>query len=256
MKVVLLLATTLLLVGCGTQPAPSGELDPLAGRTFLSTGVTEDGAPLELVPDTRIRLNFADGELTAAAGCNTLGGSYRVRDGVLEVGMLRSTHMGCPAPLAEQDRWLTELLEARPTVVVEGDELILTAATTRLTFLDRRVADPDRPLIGTEWVVESLISDQAVSSIPSGTRATMTFHDDGSVSVLPGCNTGRGRFVTGPGTVTVSDVVLTRMACLDEHGELEAAVLAVLETAELGVRIEAASLTLMAGDQGLRLRAL
>lgn len=115
--------------------------------------------------------------------------------------------------------------------------------------------DRDRPLIGTEWIVESLIFDHAVSSIPSGTRATMTFHDDGSVSVLPGCNTGRGRFVAGPETVTVSDVILTRMACLDEHGDLEAAVLAVLETPELGVRIEAASLTLMAGDKGLRLNA-
>lgn len=256
MKVLLLLVTALLVVGCGTPAEPAGGSDPLAGRTFLSTAVTEDGAPRDLVPDSRIRLTFADGEVTATAGCNTLGGSYVLRDGVLEVGELRMTQMGCPDPLAEQDRWLADLLARRPSAVVAADELTLTAGTTRIVLLDRRVAEPDRPLVGTEWVVESLISDQSVSSVPGEARASITFHDDGTVSVQPGCNTGGGRFVTEGTTLTITQIILTRMACIDERDDLETAVLAVLEAPELDVRIDADSLTLMAGERGLQLRAV
>lgn len=255
MRFSLVLITALLVVGCGTQAVPGGGNDPLTGRTFLSTAVTEDGTPRDLVPDTRIRLEFADGGVTATAGCNTLGGSYGLRDGVLEVGELRMTQMGCSDPLAEQDRWLADLLTGRPSAVVAGDELTLTQGTTRIALLDRRVANPDRPLVGPEWVVESLISDQTVSSVPGNARATITFHEDGTMSVQPGCNTGGGRFVAEGTKVTITDVILTRMACVDERGDLEAAVLAVLETGQLDVEIEADSLTLMAGDKGLELRA-
>lgn len=255
MKFFVLIAAALLLVSCRTATQPAGASDPLAGRTFLSTAVSEDGAPRDLVPDTRVRLSFADGQMTATAGCNTLGGGYGLRDGVLEVGDLRMTQMGCPDPLAAQDRWLADFLEGRPAAVVTGDELTLTKDTTRIVLLDRRVADPDRPLVGTEWVVESLISDQAVSSVPGNARASITFHNDGTVSVQPGCNTGGGRFVAEGTTVTITEVILTRMACVDERGDLEKAVLAVLEAPQLTVRIEADALTLMADDTGLGLRA-
>lgn len=255
MKFLALMVAALLLVSCGTATQPAGGSDPLAGRTFLSTAVSEGGAPRDLVPDTRVRLSFAEGQLTATAGCNTLGGSYGLRDGVLEIGELSMTQMGCPDPLAAQDRWLADVLEGRPAAVVAGDELTLTKDATRIVLLDRRVVDPDRPLVGTEWVVESLVSGEAVSSVPGEARASITFHDDGTVSVQPGCNTGGGRYVVEGTSVTITDLILTRMACVDERGELEKVVLAVLEAPELTVRIEADSLTLMADEKGLQLRA-
>jgi heat shock protein HslJ len=253
MRIVAFVVAALLLVGCGTaaEPRSSGSLD---GRSFLSTGVTENGEPRELEPDTRIRLSFTAGELTAAAGCNTMGGEYRLDDGVLVVSALRMTMIGCPDPLAKQDTWLSGLLESGPSVLIDGDELTLTSRTTTIALLDRTVADPDRSLVGPEWRVDSLISGDAVSSVPGEGRASLTFTEDGGVSVRTGCNTGRGRYTTGPGTITISDVVLTRMACLDERGELERAVLEVIEAPELAVRIAAATLTLTAGEKGLQLR--
>lgn len=251
----LLLTVALLLGGCGAVRVPLGGTDPLAGRTFLSTSVIREGAPRELLPGTRIRLHLADGQIAATAGCNTIGGSYRLRDGVLEVGALQLTEMGCPAPLADQDAWLAELLQAGPVAVVTGDALTLSAGTTRVTLLDRRVADPDRSLVGPEWIVESLIVNQTVSSVPGQTKASLTFQADGTMSVSPGCNTGSGRFVSESNTITITEIVLTRMACLDDRGELETNVLAVLETPRLGVRIEGASLMLMGDTTGLQLRA-
>lgn len=254
MRFAALLAAALFLTGCGTAAAP-GRANALDGRTFLSTGVVDGGQPRDLVPDTRIRLSFADGDLTAMAGCNTLGGGYRLDNGILVVDQMRMTQIGCPAPLAEQDTWLGNLLQSRPAVVVSGDQLTLTSGATTVALLDRTVADPDRPLVGPEWRVDSLISGDAVSSVPGDGRASLTFSENGTVGVQTGCNTGRGRYVASSGTVTISQVVLTRVACLDDRGELERAVLEVIEAPELSVQITAASLTLMAGDKGLGLRA-
>lgn len=138
---------------------------------------------------------------------------------------------------------------------MQGDELTLTAGSTVLTLLDREVADPDRSLVGTSWRVDSLISGDAVSSVPAGAEATLTFAEDGTVSVSPGCNRGSGSYERGEGTVSVGPLAATRMACQGPRGELESAVLEVLGAGELTVRIEAASLTLQAGDVGLGLRA-
>src|SRR5687767_3548860 len=88
-----LLLCLLLLAGCsGVGAAPAPQLD---GRTFLSTGVTANGAPFPLIANTRVRLEFVDGRLVASAGCNTLGGQYRVQDGLLNVSDLATTDMGC-----------------------------------------------------------------------------------------------------------------------------------------------------------------
>ncbi|HET6700264.1 MAG TPA: hypothetical protein VFH14_00565, partial [Gemmatimonadaceae bacterium] len=72
----------LLLVGCGS-PAASGGLSDLRGRTFLSTGVIENGQAKPLVAGTRIRLSFDEEgrRIGANAGCNHMGGEARVENG-------------------------------------------------------------------------------------------------------------------------------------------------------------------------------
>jgi heat shock protein HslJ len=184
-----------------------------------------------------------------------MNGGYRVVDGTLVVEQLATTEMGCPDELMDQDTWLADLLTAEPALAADGDQLTLTTASTVLTLVDREVADPDRPLVGTSWRVDSLISDDAVSSVPAGAEASMTFGEDGTVQVSPGCNRGSGSYTQGEGTVTVGPLALTRMACQGPPDELERAVLEVLQAGELTVDITAASLTLTAGDKGLGLRA-
>lgn len=259
MKILPLLVLVALTVSaCGTATGGSGgsagEQVELDGRTFLSTAVTENGAAKELVADSRVRLSFEEGRLSAHSGCNTMNGDYTIEDGALSVGPLMMTQMGCQDGLAEQDTWLSELLSDGPAVALDGDELVLTAGSTVLTLADRVVADPDRALVG-EWAVESLLSADAVSSVPSGAEATLTFEEGGNLLVAPGCNRGSGTFTEGEGTLTVGSVALTRMACEGPRGELEKAVLEVLNAGELTMSIEASQLTLTAGDLGLTLRA-
>lgn len=256
MRTVLLLTmAVLVLSSCGQVTSPSGQAPDLEGRTFLSTGVTDDGAPRDLVEGSRIRLTFEDGNLSAHAGCNTMFGGYRLDGEVLVVEDMGMTEMGCPGGLAEQDTWLSGLLTARPAVGVEGDDLTLTAGATVISLADRAVADPDRPLVGTHWRVDSLISGDAVSSTPASAQASLTFGEDGTVAVRGGCNTGSATYTAGADGVSIGPVGMTRMACDDERGELERAVLQVLDAGDLQVTIEADRLTLSGEGGGLGLRA-
>ena len=125
--------------GGGGPAGGDGQGGPqLDGRTFLSTEVTENGAPRQLVDGTRIRLRFEAGRLNADAGCNQLSGEYTVDGTALVVGQLAMTEMACmPSARAEQDTWFAELLGSRPTVTLSGDTLVLTGGSSEVTLLDR-----------------------------------------------------------------------------------------------------------------------
>ena len=82
----LCLATFMTLAACGddsagsdassdASPTPVAAAD-LAGRTFVSTTVTG----FELIDGTEIRISFEEDHLSASAGCNTMGGAYRIEE--------------------------------------------------------------------------------------------------------------------------------------------------------------------------------
>lgn len=181
----------------------------IEGREFLSTAV--EGRTL--VDGTQIRLSFGtDGTLSAAAGCNTMFGSFDLDGNELVVGTLGSTEMGCDPDRHAQDDWLAALLAGRPAISVDGDELALTAGAVTVTLLDREVAEPDRPLEGTHWVVDSVIDADAVSSVPAGLTAYLDFAD-GRVSGHTGCNSLSGDYELVDGGLRFGEIATTLMAC-------------------------------------------
>jgi heat shock protein HslJ len=255
---VLALAGSLSACGSGASPTPTPaptQPEVLAGRTFLSVAITDGGADRPLVQGTRIRLDLRETDLTASAGCNTMGGQYRIDGGRLIVDQLATTDMGCPAALGAQDTWLAELLGSQPTIALDGNDLTLTSGSIILRMQDRRVAEPDRALVGPLWTVDSIISGDAVSSIPNGATATIMFASDGTLTVFTGCNQGGATWTQAAGAIEVRDLVLTKKACAGSGRPLEAAVVAVLRAGTVGVTIEADVLTLQAGSSGLQLRA-
>lgn len=261
MRGVLALVVSMLLLvlsGCGTADVTAGDGSDVDDRTFLSTEVTRDGESHALVDGSRVRISFADDQVSVQAGCNTLFGGYAVQGGVLSVNGMGGTQMGCPPELVAQDAWLVRLLEAGPSVEVQDDTLTLTGNATVITFVDREVADPDRPLVGTVWRVDSLVEGDAVSSAPGRAAATLTFGDDGIVELLGSCNQGSADYqlTEGEKHLLIGDLDMTAMACDEERGELERAVLELLRAGELSVDINADTLTLTAGDEGLVLREL
>ncbi|RNI21610.1 META domain-containing protein [Flexivirga caeni] len=135
----------------GSSGSLTGELE---GRAFLSTAV----AGRVLVQGSRIRLDFgARGRLRAHAGCNHLAGELRCDGQRLTVEALSMTEMSCGPALDDQDSWLQDLLQSGLDAELDGYVLTLTGRGVRLELLDRRVADPNRPLERTAWMLDGLI---------------------------------------------------------------------------------------------------
>jgi heat shock protein HslJ len=246
----------IMVAACSAATAPS--VPPSAsptpgaptvdGKTYLSTGVS--GAVL--VPGTRMRLSFKDGHLNASGGCNSMGGAYTIAAGRLSTTQMMTTEMGCDQPRMQQDSWLAGLL-GDSAIAVAGDTLILDDGKIQLTMLDREVADPDRPIEGTRWVLDGVVSGGTASSVPAGVTASMRIAG-GRVEVDTGCNTGSGTVDVAADTLTFGPLALTKKACGPGPAAVEGAVTQVL-TGTVRYVIEADTLTLDAGGAGLTFRA-
>jgi heat shock protein HslJ len=250
---VILAGSLLVVLAACTSAPPAANVD---GREFLSVRVTEGGRERPLVPGTRVRIGFSDGSLSASAGCNHIGGPYRIDGARLVVGELSMTAMGCDAARHAQDEWLSRFVGAGPAIALDGTDLVLEGGGTRVALVDSGVAEPSASLVGPVWAVEGLVTGETASSIPARTSATLQFGADGRVSVFAGCNSGGGPAQVGAGTIDFGDIALTRMACPGPPEDVERAVLAVLAATLVEYEIDGASLRLRAGNAGLDLRAL
>ncbi len=182
-----------------------------------------------------------------------MGGSVAIVDGRLVLDGLAMTEMACDPALMDQDAWLAGFLDGA-AFTLAGDTLTLAKDGVTLALLDREVADPDRPLVGTRWIVDGLVASEAVSSVPAGVVASLVFTADGRVAVEAGCNSGGAPVTVDGATMAFGPLVLTEMACEGPATEVERIVVAVL-TGTVAYRIEADVLTLDHGGTGLLLRA-
>jgi heat shock protein HslJ len=261
MRTVMTLAALVIVAGCGDTVTQTGDNDGLEGHTFLSESVTEAGEPRDLVDGTQIRLEFGDdGNLSVNAGCNHLLATASIGADALEVDGVGGTEMGCDPDRHAQDEWISEFLTGSTGWALDGDRLTLTSGDTEIVLLDRVVADPDRPLEGTRWIVDTIISgsgnDGAASSMYAGTEgsAWLVIEDD-RFTAHSGCREYTGS-VTESGTqLAFADTVQTDPACAPELEEIDE-VMAAIVTGEVEFNIEAARLRLdHPDDVGLALHA-
>ncbi len=262
---VLITAAVLALgaTGCGnddtasprTDPSPSDPTTPdpgpnLDGRTFLSVEWRVNGEVEPLVAGTRIRISFVDGELSVSPGCNSGGGAYSIDDdGRLVTEAIGMTDMACDDARMAQDDRVLELLNDLPLVTLDGDSLRIASDVVELDLLDREIADPDRPLVGTRWTLTSLLDGESASSVPEGVEAWLEF-DDTDVQGSFGCNTGGGSYTRAGSVVTFGPLRTTQKACEAPGGAVESRMVSVLDGAT-DITIEAGALTITRGDVGL-----
>jgi heat shock protein HslJ len=233
----------------GSPSSPPGAAaGDLNGKTYLSTGIK--GATL--APGTQIRLAFKDGNLSANAGCNAMGGTYTISGDQLSATQMSMTDMACEEPRMKQDDWLARFL-SRATISLSGDTLTLTAGTVVLTVTDKEIATPDLPILATRWILDGITSGDTASSIPVGVAASIRIVD-GKAEVASGCNTGTGAVEVKPDALTFGPIGLTKKGCEPETMAVERAVTAVL-AGTVGYAIDADVLTINAGNAGLTFRA-
>jgi heat shock protein HslJ len=241
------------------------------GKAYLSTAVTEDGEPRQLVPKTRLRLEFArvpnknaDGPrvydvVRAHVGCNRMGAAVAagelLTDGSLSIPGLGGTQVGCQPPLRDQEEWLKTFLTSKPSWQVNGDELTLTSGGTTITLLDRKIAEPDFPLDGTRWEVVTTITNADVRHHRHRAEPAWITIDGERLTGWTGCNELFGTVTRNNTELTFSDVTTTGHVCTDETAEAQAAILATLGPA-VAYTVDYNHLTLLAlSGIGLDLKA-
>ncbi len=230
----------------------------MRGKAFTSTAVTAQGKPRALVDGTEVELRFTDdGRLLASAGCNQMQGPVTLDGGKLTVTDLGTTDMACPTPgLHEQDEWLAKFLTATPSWRLDGTNLVITGPEAEIVL----AAKASATLEGGLWVVEGLITKDAVSSVPGGVKATFSFKD-GHIYVMAGCNggstnhTGAHKYEVDGQTITFDSFVFTLMACGPDQMAVEDAVMKVLDRQKFDYKIDGNTLTLTnPSGAGLQLR--
>ena len=226
----------------------SGGGPALDGKTYLSTEV----AGAALVPGSRVQLTFSTGAVNASAGCNSMYAKYAIAGDRFTTTEMAMTAMGCEPPLMAQDEWVARLL-GDAKIASAGDTLTLDNGQIRLTLLDREVATPDVPLVGTKWVLDSILDGDTASSVPAGVTASMRIVD-GQVQLDAGCNIGSGPVTVTADTLEFGPLMLTKRACQEGPASVEGAVTSTL-TGTVHYTIEADRLTVDAGGPGLVFRA-
>ncbi|MGW5187937.1 META domain-containing protein [Kribbella sp. NPDC004138] len=242
------------------------------GKTYLSTAIIEGGEPRQMLPNTRIRLEFArtpnknaDGPrvydvVRADVGCNSLGTASAagelLADGTLWISGLGGTQVGCRPPLRDQEEWLKTFLTGKPSWQLNGDELTLTSASTTITLLDRQIAEPDVPLDGIRWnVVTTITNADLRQGFYRAGEAWIRF-DDGRLTGWTGGNEFSGTVTRNNTELAFSDIAVTDHSCTAETARLQAAILATLGPA-VSYTIDYNQLTLLAPSGiGLDLKAM
>lgn len=253
---VLAALATATLAGCSnaSSAAPEPPQADLLGRTFVSTSV--EGTPIPGGGPLMVSFVAPD-RIAGTAGCNRATGTADFSNGTITTGPMATTMMACPGERGGSDAWLTGFFEANPAWALDGDTLRLRTADSTVTLLDRKVAQPDRPLTGTTWVVDSTISPTAVTSSRAieESSPTLQIASDGSVTGSTGCNTFTGTAQISGDTVTFGPLATTRMACAADVAEVERAVLTALDGSTTAT-VDSDRLRLMnANGNGLGLHA-
>lgn len=241
---------------CSSQADAPPEPTPM-GHSYVSTEVAgtpiPGGGPLELA--------FDDSRLSGTAGCNRATATVDLSGGTLKTGEIATTMMACLGDRANADEWMGNLLRGAPKWSLAGDTLTLVSGNQVVTMLDRTVANPDRPLVGTNWIVRSMVTADAISTSAAleQSKPSLLLDANNTATGSTGCN----RY-TGPATVTETagrttiefgPLATTRMACAPEIAEVETFVTGVL-TGTVEASIDADELRLTKSDgSGLNLNA-
>lgn len=234
-----------------SSPGAGVASEQLDGRTFRGADVIGH----DLVDGTEVTLTFEPGRLSTNAGCNTSGGAYTLDDGVLRSdGDWFTTAKGCTPELEAQDQWLAQLLVAGVDVSLDEDRLTLTSADGGDVAMTLSSGDADlASLTGTTWMLTSIISGDAASSVPADVeQPTLRIGEDGMAELFAGCN--RGGSAVGTTTTEAGEALsfgpirLTKMACAEDAMSVEATVLRVLEAQPTFTISADRGLTLTAGD--------
>jgi heat shock protein HslJ len=198
----------------------------LAGTNWLVTGLAVGGAAVD-VPDGAgllVEFDAAGTGVSGSGGCNSFSGTVEVIDfsstrnvinGSVRISGLASTLMACAPGISDREAVFFDALSRVEIVALEED--LLTLASSDGSVGVSMAAKPQvtgTPLAGTEWRLTGIITGDAASSVLADTDPNLVIDESaGTLSGSGGCNGFGGAAVVGPESITITDLVSTKMAC-------------------------------------------
>jgi heat shock protein HslJ len=221
-----------LVVACSTtppaaSPASSGSanLSPLANSDWMLTTIAGRPAP----SGTTVTLLFSVLQAGGFSGCNQFSLPYATEDTGLRFGPVSGTRASCGQALDTVESSYYAGLAAITHWKIANDILTLTTATAeeRLVYARMAPASVEGP-----WTVTAANNGQgAVSSVPAGVSASISFLPDGTMEGFGGCNNfGGGYSVNGP-KIAIGPLMAQLKACGDPADGFERQLLAALQNA-------------------------
>ncbi len=207
---------------------PGGNGGPIdaAGEWRLDHG-TNAGAAVPIVPGADITFIVDGSTISGRSACNSYGGQVVVKDGQVRFGDMMMTEMACEEPVMASESAYHAALGKVNAATRQGDTLTLLGPEVELVFV-RVPPPPAAELIDTPWILDSIISGDAVSSVV-GDPAELRLSADGSMTGTTGCRAFGARYAITGDVVTVTDLVVDSIACPPTTSAQDATVIAVLE---------------------------
>jgi heat shock protein HslJ len=240
-----LVAVVSMGVACGDGTGSSLRAR-LQNRGFVSESV--EGRTL--VAGTRLSISFTDTGVSAVGGCNSFFADFELRGDTLVIGTLGQTGLGCLQPgVMEQEGWYVTLLGSGPTLALDEPRLVMTAPGTKVTFLDRKIVFPDKPLVGTSWVGDGT-SNGMVTTVETGSEnVTLLLGSDGKIAVDTSCQKGAGAFTSDATSISFGGITYDGAACATATFQRTSdAVRGVLDGSRVTYKISESALTVTSAD--------
>ena len=219
----------LLLAACNQAPAnasPTPRVSPLANTDWTLTTM----AGRQLPSGSNVTLLFGLVNASGFSGCNQYNVGYATLDTGLLFGAVARTNKTCGQLIDDLESSYYESLSSVTHWAVSGDTLTMTKATaeTILTYTRMAPATVEGP-----WNITNYNNGQgAVTSIPTGVTASVTFNGDGTVTGFAGCNNFNGGYSTSANnSIAIGPLMSTMKACGEPADTAERQILTALQAA-------------------------
>ena len=228
----------------------TGSEDPIADSFAGLDFVLQSAEGYTPVAQT-IRISFDESNGFSFGGdCNSMSGEYSMDGDVFGLSSVYGTEIGCDTALMDEDSWLVTFFTSSPSLAFDGEFMTFTGAEATLVFGDTEVVIPDQELTGNVWMIDSYISGEVVVAYNLDSQPTVSFADDGSVSVFGGCNNGGGSYSVDGSTISFSDMISTDMACSEDIMNAENHIFQTL-IGDVTFEIDGNRITLQGADVGI-----
>lgn len=171
-------------------------------------------------------MRFQDGFLRYTAGCNLITGIVGLDGDRLALRDGAHTAVLCEGARGADEAWLEAFMQARPAWRLEGMELTLTEPNAALRLLDRSVAEPNRPLEGTNWLLRSVTFHGATTLLAADKQPFVRFRA-GRFFGGTTCNDFSGDVAGGAGAFDLTGLQVGPVPCTEPMATVERGLLAL-----------------------------